>query len=155
MRDTPRILWILALGLSVLAAGCETTPDDPDSGPGSGPGRSGKAAATRTDSLETGAEGYFLELTLPARARSNAPLELGVRVHDFADRAAPLDLVSLAVTARPVGKNVPVVNGSVAGAAGVFRVAGLSLPSSGIWEIYFDVTRGALTERGQIELPVR
>lgn len=46
------------------------------------------------------------------------------------------------------------MSSGAAGAAGGFRAQGLLFHMSGRWELYFDVTRGAVTERAQVDVLV-
>lgn len=106
----------------------------------------------------------------------NAPFALDVSVYDAARPAAPAEMVALTVDAampehghglvqppvvRAIGFSVPkeklpdhaLVHGAAVG-NGRFEVQDLRLHMPGRWEIYFDIGRGAVIERAQVEIPL-
>ena len=106
----------------------------------------------------------------------NAPFTLDVSVYDAARPAAPAEMVALTVDAsmpehghglvqppvvRAIGFSVPkeklpdhaLVHGAAVG-NGRFEVQDLRLHMPGRWEIYFDIGRGAVIERAQVEIPL-
>jgi len=106
----------------------------------------------------------------------NAPFSLDVSVYDAARPAAPAEMVALTVDAampehghglvqqpvvRAIGPSIPkeklpdhaLVHGAAVG-NGRFEVQEMRLHMPGRWEIYFDIGRGAVIERAQVEIPL-
>jgi len=87
----------------------------------------------------------------PAPIPENEPFALTVWVLDRDGELADVDLsVDAAMPEHGHGMNrVPRI---VEREDGGFQVDGLLFHMPGRWELYFDVTRGALTERAQVEV---
>lgn len=95
---------------------------------------------------------YVVEYALdPAAAPLNERFAADVRVLLGPDGSEPAGDVELAVDARmPHHRHGMRVEPSVTRvAAGTWRVEGFLFHMPGRWELYFDVTRGAVTERAQ------
>jgi hypothetical protein len=106
-----------------------------------------------TAELASNAGHYLVRYrTTPDPIPWGEPFELDVWVLGADGRA--LDDVSLSIDAAMPEhghgmKRVPVV--SAAGHGG-FGVGGMLFHMPGHWELYFDLTRGALTERAQVDV---
>ena len=88
-------------------------------------------------------------VSTPTWIPDNEPFELRVWVFDSAGELADVELaVDAAMPQHGHGMNrVPEV---VPGEDGGFLVDGLLFHMPGRWELYFDITQGALTERAQV-----
>jgi hypothetical protein len=91
--------------------------------------------------------------TEPAPIPWGDPFTLEVWVLD-AEGGAPVGDVALSVDAAMPehGHGMNRVPKVTRGAEERFDVAGMLLHMPGRWELYFDITRGALTERAQVEV---
>lgn len=87
-----------------------------------------------------------------ARMPNNAPFELELWIADGAHPDAPAREISLAVDAAMPEHGHGMVRAPVVERLGDghFVARGVLLHMTGRWELYFDVTRGAVTERAQI-----
>lgn len=95
---------------------------------------------------------YVVEYTLePAEVPLNERFSVVVSVLDGSEGAEPAGDVSLALDARmPHHRHGMRVEPTVTRLDdGRWRVEGLLFHMPGRWELYFDVTRGAVTERAQ------
>jgi len=108
-----------------------------------------------TAALASNAGSYVIQYRPgPGEMPWGEPFDLRVWVLGNGPEPAPLEQVALSVDAAMPehghGMNrVPVVTAS---GDGGFAVEGLLLHMPGRWELYFDVTQGALTERAQTEV---
>ena len=92
--------------------------------------------------------------TIPESIPNNEPFAIEVMVYDAAEEPVPAADVSLrADAAMPQHRHgmirVPTVESHGGGA---FTVTGMIFHMSGDWELYFDITRGAVTERAQLDI---
>jgi len=121
---------------------------------GSGAARAGRGAQKEVTS-NAGAWHVVYECR-PEVVPLNETFGLAVRVYEDAARTRPAAGVELTVDARMPHhghgmRREPTV--SRAG-PGRYEVEGMLLHMPGYWELYFDVTRGAVTERAQDALEV-
>jgi YtkA-like protein len=91
--------------------------------------------------------------TTPDPIAVGSLFSLDVAVLDAASGAPPASDVSLAVDARMPehGHGMNVEPQVTPKGGGRFAVSGMQFHMAGKWEIDFDVTRGAVTERAQVE----
>ncbi|MCE9594197.1 MAG: hypothetical protein K8S98_08385 [Planctomycetes bacterium] len=142
------MLRIVVSSLVLLAGACASTT------PTSSQARAAAAQPAWRDANEVvGGTGLFVvryrtaPLTIPMNA------EFAIRAWVFAanDREHPLDDVELAVdAAMPEHKHGMARTPRVERRSdGSFGISGMLFHMPGRWELYFDVTREALTERAQ------
>jgi len=173
-----RLAWSLAL-LTLSCGACAGPAQAPAASASEAPGpahserelaalaerverrRAGRAAETGpppwagTEALASNAGSYVIQYRPgPADIPWGEPFGMRVWVLENRFRPAPAEHVALSVDAAMPehghGMNrVPLVTRN---ADGSFEVDGLLLHMPGRWELYFDVTRGALTERAQTEV---
>ncbi len=94
--------------------------------------------------------------TEPRSPERGAPFSVEAWVRDAAASEGPREDVSISVDAampqHQHGMNrIPSITHD---GAGRFVAQGLLFHMAGRWELYFDVTRGAVTERAQVEVEV-
>jgi hypothetical protein len=170
MSPAARILAVSAL-LAACAAPREEpatlvvrTPERPESPPAHPPGAHAPEPPaapaepppwTREHALESNGGAYVLHVAPPPPSiPDNEPFELEVWV---AERSRPLELardVALAVDAAMPehGHGMNRTPRITRGDDGRFVVEGMLFHMTGHWELYLDVTRGAVTERAQCDI---
>jgi YtkA-like len=102
--------------------------------------------------LSNGGEFFLLISPPPDKWPSNELFTIDVRILNGSDRKSVAGDVSLnvdaAMPAHHHGMNTkPKVSRNPDGS---FTARGMNLHMSGDWEVYFDVTRGGITERAQV-----
>lgn len=97
---------------------------------------------------------YVMYRVDPAEIPTNEPFVLTVRVIPAFGGADPLSGVTLAVDGDMPQHGHGLVQSPVVTPLddGLFEVRGVRLHMPGRWELYFDITRGANTERAQVEV---
>ena len=156
----PRVCALLVLILALGLGGChrseKTNPRD-ESGPGSGasgltnPSEEKRPAPLPYRGASNDGTFHVTYLPTPDPIPLNEPFELEVIVFEDADFQEPATNITLHVDAampqHQHGMNQePTVEGM---GGGRFRGKNLLFHMSGYWELYFDVTRGPVTERAQ------
>jgi hypothetical protein len=146
----------------VLAAtGCGATSRSPETGgqpaiPARPAIDSWTAPAGTHDVESNGGAWRITYRTDPAPPERGQPFSVEAWVFAAAEPDRPREDVALRIDAampqHQHGMNrVPTISSSDAGG---FRAQGLLFHMAGRWELYFDVTQGAVTERAQVELVV-
>ncbi|MBM3990293.1 MAG: hypothetical protein FJ298_04715 [Planctomycetes bacterium] len=138
----------------LLVAACATADDRDVSAPSDGRHESAPVAApdfVSPAALHSAAGTYLLELQPPLCAMTdNESLRFEVRVADARTRRSALDVMLAIDAAMPEhGHGMNRVPRITRLGEGHFLVEGMYFHMTGRWELYFDVTRGALTERTQ------
>ncbi len=120
--------------------------------PATAPAPAAPAADGGSSGIESGEGTYFVSFTTrPDPIPVNAEFEIEAVVLDAKTRTRPAEDVDLAVDAGMPehGHGMNVVPRVERLAGGRFRAVGLVFHMPGRWELAFDVTRGAVTERAQ------
>lgn len=144
----------LSLLVLVACSACAGTSDAPTS-PGDGPSANTFAAPAKAERIDSNAGTFLVRIApVPSAMPANQPFELELWIADATSPDEPAREIELAVDAampehghgmvrRPLVERV---------GDGHFVARGVLLHMSGRWELYFDVTRGAVTERAQVEV---
>ena len=150
MDSLPRLVPLLLL-LAATACESTSTPTEP-------PVAREQTPFTRNESfrgVESNDGSYLVWFrTDPKEIPLNEPFDMEVRVQVLGAKPTPSASLALradaAMPAHQHGMNrVPVV--TPRGKDG-FHVSGMLFHMPGHWELYFDVTRGAMTERAQVDI---
>jgi hypothetical protein len=141
----------LAAALALAALGCAAPRPAPEAPP-----PAAVPAGLPLDGVASNDGTYFVAFAArPSPIPPNAEFALDVSVLS-PDRSALVPGVTLAVDATMPehGHGMNVVPRVTPLGDGRFRVEGLLWHMSGVWEIEFDVTRGAVTERAQTSVEI-
>ncbi|NNF44044.1 MAG: hypothetical protein HKN62_13565 [Phycisphaerales bacterium] len=143
-----------------LLAGCERQPaSTPPAATAPAPADADAATATSLAHEVVSTSGRYLVRyeTDPAAIPLNDVFGLRARIFDAARTDTPLRSVTLTVDARmPAHRHGMNREPEITlEPDGTFLVSGMLMHMPGAWELHFDVTRGAVTERAQVDVTLR
>lgn len=161
MRETQRVnarSLLAVVMLAVCSIGCTAAPEPevvspPKPEPKADP-RPAPFDVPQTAGDSNGGAYMVRYRTVPDPIPNNEPFSIEVMVYDAGDTAETATDVSLvADAAMPQHRHGMIRKPSVENhGGGAFTVTGMLFHMSGAWELYFDITRGAVTERAQFDI---